>query len=227
MYGGGVLKRTPLFSLVVFCQASSLLIPVDYFYIHRNSIHSMAGKDLQYLMQRLRASDEEAFKEIFDVFQESIFRYLYFKCKNVQVAEDLLQEVFYKLWKNRNTLNPSQSIKSYLYTLAENLFLNFCRHEKVVKNHLQAHHDATESHLVTPEYLLEEEEFRSQLENAIALLPDKVREVYMLSRMEDLSYQEIAERQSISIKTVESHMVKALRMLRETLQLKYFDKKTG
>lgn len=182
--------------------------------------------DLQKLVVRLKAADREAFRLIFETFQESIFRFLYLRTKDVALAEDMLQEVFYKLWKSRDTLDEAQSIKSYLYTIADNLFLNHYRHLQVVREHEQSY-AAPKIVTETPHYLLEENEFKRQLENAIDSLPEKVKDVFIMSRLEDLSYQEIAERQSISIKTVESHMVKALRLLREALPVKYFTKKTG
>lgn len=185
----------------------------------------MSTQDTRHLVNRLKASDHDAFRAVFDSYQESIFRFLYLKTKDVQLAEDLLQEVFYKLWTNRYRLDAEQSLKSYLYTIAEHLFLNHCRHQLVVQQHMQSGNRGTTAE--TPHFLLEEEEFRQHLENAIEMLPEKVREVFMMSRFEDLSYQEIANRQSISIKTVESHMVEALRLLREVLPIKYFTKKTG
>src|SRR6187551_1001587 len=168
--------------------------------------------NIQHLANRLKASDRDAFRIIFESYQEGIFRFLYLKTKDVQLAEDLLQEAFYKLWANRSKLDSEQSLKSYLYTIAEHLFLNHCRHQMVVQQYGQFRRGMTTAE--TPHFLLEEEEFRQQLESAINMLPEKVKEVFTMSRFEDLSYQEIADRQSISIKTVESHMVKALRLLR-------------
>jgi len=187
----------------------------------------MDTKDLQYLVGRLKHSDHEAFRIVFDELQDNIFRFLYFKTRDVQVAEDLLQETFFKLWKNRNILDESQHLRSYVYTIAENLFLNYRRHLQVVRKHEELVQLTGPSSPDTPLFLLEQEEFNKQLTNAIEMLPEKVKDVFLLNRIENLSYQEIADRQSISIKTVESHMVKALRLLREALPIKYFTKKTG
>lgn len=180
----------------------------------------MLPPDLIELVKRLKASDHDAFKTVFNTWQGTIFNFLLFKTKDPDLAEDLLQEVFLKLWNVRSRLNENQSLKNYLYTIADNLVLNVIRHDKVVAKHRSDADVVIFTNTENPEFMLQEKEWKSRLENAIASLPEKQRIVFLMSRLEDLSYQEIADRLSISIKTVETHMVKALKQLRENFSKK-------
>ena len=180
----------------------------------------MLQPDLNDLVKRLKASDRDAFKTVFNTWQGIIFNFLLFKTKDESRAEDLLQEVFLKLWNARSRLNENQSLRNYLYTIADNLVLNEIRHDKVVARHKDNTNPVLFTNTENPQFILEEKEWKARLEDAIAALPEKPRIVFLMSRLEDLSYQEIADRLSISIKTVETHMVKALKHLRETLSKK-------
>jgi len=180
----------------------------------------MKETDFRTLAIRIKASDQAAFEILFNSFQEVIFNFLLFKTRDPYVAEDLLQETFLKVWKNRSTLDETRSLKNYLYTIADNLTHNHFRHAKVVADH----RGQVESKMFTtsnnPQFILEEKEWHLALVAAIEDLPEKTRIVFLMSRMEDLTYEEIADRLSLSIKTVESHMTKALKLLRKALSLK-------
>jgi len=180
----------------------------------------MLQPDLNELVNRLKASDHDAFKTVFDLWQGAIFNFLLFKTRDAARADDLLQEAFLRLWNSRAKLNEKQSLKNYLYTIADNLVLNEIRHDKVVARHRSETKAPIFTNTENPEFILEEKEWKDRLEGVIASLPEKPRIVFLMSRLEDLSYQEIADRLSISIKTVETHMVKALKHLRENLSKK-------
>ncbi|MEJ1238375.1 RNA polymerase sigma-70 factor [Chryseolinea sp. T2] len=180
----------------------------------------MLEPDLNDLVKRLKASDPDAFKTVFCMWQEAIFNFLLYKTRDTARAEDLLQEAFLKLWNARTSLNENQSVKNYLYAIADNLVLNEIRHDKVVARHQADLDKVLFTNTENPEFILEEKEWKEKLEGAIASLPEKPRIIFLMSRLEDLSYQEIADRLSISIKTVESHMVKALKHMRGQLSKK-------
>jgi len=180
----------------------------------------MPEPPLNELVRRLKASDHEAFKIIFDQWQQTIFNFLLFKTKDPERAEDLLQEVFLKLWDARNRLDETKSLRNYIYTIADNLILNEARHNKVVSKYRAEAEVILFSNSESPEFKMEEQEWKNKLDDAIAALPEKPRIIFLMSRLEDFSYQEIADRLSISIKTVETHMVRALKQLRETLSKK-------
>lgn len=170
------------------------------------------------LAQRIKRSDANAFKELFDYYQKGIFNFLYFKLGSVEAAEDILQDAFVKLWENRQQLREEVSIKSYLFTIANNLALNHLRHTKIVlKFQLEQKRESPKEE--TPYRELEKNELNNSLLEAIENLPEKPRVAFMLSRFEDLTYKEVAERLGISVKTVESHIGRALKLLREALSV--------
>src|SRR6478752_7618417 len=102
----------------------------------------MLQSDLNDVVKRLKASDPDAFKTVFNIWQGAIFNFLLFKTKDAARAEDLLQEVFLRLWNARTRLNENQSVRNYLYTIADNLLLNEIRHDKVVARHRSNTHVA-------------------------------------------------------------------------------------
>lgn len=171
---------------------------------------------IQRHVMKLRESDRDSFRAIVEYFHKSIFNFLLFRVNDAAVAEDLLQETFIRLWEHRQSLNETLSIKSWLFTTASNLSLNHIRHEKVILKF----RDGQEHERViteTPYYELEYQELTVAIENAMAKMTDKVRMAFLLCRVEGLSYREAAERLQVTTATIESHMVKGLRIIREEL----------
>jgi RNA polymerase sigma-70 factor (ECF subfamily) len=154
------------------------------------------------------------FKEIFDRYAEDIKRFLYFKYGDLEAAEDVMQDTFVKLWQKCDTVNY-RTVKGLLYTIANNLFLNIKKHEKVVRKNQQFL--VKEKTFETPEFLLEEKEFLLKIERVIASLTEKQREVFLLNRIENKKYREIAIMLNISVKAVEKRMHKALLVIRNEI----------
>ena len=171
-----------------------------------------------HLVQRIKRSDSEAFRELFEIYRLDIFNFLHFKLGNIEAAEDFLQDVFIKIWERRFQLREDTSIKSFLFTIARHAVFNYLRHNKIVLKFQVEQRSKISAE--QSEYLeFERIEFQNILMDAIAKLPEKSRVTFMMNRFEELTYNEIAERLSISIKTVESRMGRALKLLRESLQL--------
>lgn len=185
----------------------------------------MDPAELESHVLKLKHSDQAAFKIIFDAYQQNIFNFLLFKTHDKALAEDLLQDTFIKLWDKRKHLKEEESIKAYLYRIAHNLYLNHLRHGAVMKKHqegeLKSRIFVNNAH---PQYILEEQEFQLKLTHTIEALPERIKEVFLMSRIETLSNKEIAERLGLSIKTIESHIGKALQLLCKTLPRNYFQK---
>lgn len=184
----------------------------------------MDSSHLQATVKKIKKGDRKAFKELFEYFHQGLFNYLLYKSGDSDLSEDLLQETFLKLWENRKQLDENQSVKSYLYTIANNLFLNHHRHLKIVDKHKSEYPGSMFVYSQHPHYLLEEGEFKSMLMSAINKLPDRMKEVFLMSRVESLSNREISERLGISLKTVEAHLGKALNQLSESIPRHYFKK---
>lgn len=156
--------------------------------------------------------EDKIFESIFMEQAEGLRNFLYYKSGDMAQAEDLVQDAFSKLWENCAKVLREKA-KSFLFTVANNLFLNKVEHQKVVLKFEKRAHSQKSN--ITPQFLLEEEEFRQRLTDAISALPEGQRIVYLMNRLDKKTYQEIAETLAISVKAVEKRMHKALKTLRK------------
>jgi len=134
--------------------------------------------------------------------------------KDLETAREIVQEVFVAFWEKRATIDLSKSPKSYLATSVSNKCLNYLRdNKKFNKDLLIAENIFVELPAETSDFLVVEE-INKKIDNAIAELPEKCREIFVMNRFEQLKYHEIAEKLQLSVKTVESQMSKALQHMR-------------
>jgi RNA polymerase sigma-70 factor (family 1) len=160
--------------------------------------------------------DKQDFEQIFSTWYEPIRNFLYFRTGDIQVAEDLTQDTFLKIWEKRNEVRQA-SIKPFLYTLANNLFLNR-------RDHLKVHFKFVTDYQYSIEYKdsgydLEMKEFDKKLQEAINKLDDKKRTVFLMNKIEKLTYKQIAESLGITPKAVEKRMGKALAYLKMQIEM--------
>ncbi len=156
------------------------------------------------------------FSRIFSEYSRTLYNFLYYKSGNQKLAEDLTQEAFLKLWINCKKVTLEKA-KGYVFTIGQNLMLNTFKHNKV-KLKFQTI-TQTEKDIESPDYLLEEKELKSQIEDAISALPEKQREAFLLSRIDKKTYNEIAEILGISRQAVEKRIYNALNSLRKVSKL--------
>lgn len=169
------------------------------------------------LVRRIRLSDAAAFQELFDLYHQDVFNFLYYKIGSVEAAEDILQDVFVKIWERKLQLKSDTSIKSFLFTIANHAALNFIRHNNIVmKFQVEEQHNPVFGE--SPHAELERKNQQELLMKSISNLPEKPRVTFMMCKFDGLSYKEVAKRLDISIKTVEGHIGRALKMLREDVQ---------
>ncbi len=129
------------------------------------------------------------------------------KCGDMELAEDFAQEAFIRLWNHQQKVE-SMNAKSFLFTVTNNLFLDHLRHHKVVANYTNTF--KVTSNNQDPHYLFEMEEFKQKLENNLNRMPEKSREVFLLNRIEKMTYAQIADQLGLSVKAIEKRMQKAL-----------------
>ncbi|WP_299226196.1 RNA polymerase sigma factor [uncultured Psychroserpens sp.] len=156
----------------------------------------------------------KTFETIYGSYAKDLRRFIFYKTQDIDKAEDILQETFIKLWDNCSKVNYNK-VKSYLYTVATNTFLNMIKHENVVRKHEQS--IKTNKTNESPEFILLEKEFMDKLERTINALPEKQKEVFLLNRIEKKKYREIAEQLGVSVKAVEKRMHSALIVIREQI----------
>ncbi|NML21502.1 RNA polymerase sigma-70 factor [Pseudoflavitalea sp. G-6-1-2] len=154
------------------------------------------------------------FQQEFSRFYEPLCQYAYTLVKEMNVCEDIVQDIFMHVWEKKQSLVGNEGIRYYLYTAVRNNCLTWLqRNKKQMVTALTGQETiATEQVHLSPEKA--ETDFMALLKSALDKLPPKCREVFVLSRMGKLTYQEIADSQGISVKTVENQMGKALKILR-------------
>ena len=161
--------------------------------------------------------DSGSFKNIFDKYYDNIRNFLYYRSGNIETAEDLLQDVFLRLWENREKIRE-ESVGGYLYTIAANLIKNHYRRNEISYQFINSLTQKNNSE--SPEFLMEMQEFDHRLQQTLAAMPGKSRDVFLMNRIDGLTYGEIADRLQLSIKAVEKRMHKALLFLKEHLDIK-------
>ena len=166
------------------------------------------------LIKAIKVSGNSGFKEFCRIYYEPLFHFLWRKTRNEQTAMDLVQELFLNVWKNRENLDESRSIKAYLYRSANNLAINHLE-KKSLKQTYFVENVATEEQIPGTD---NKRNFQEYVEDCFASISEEQRIVFILNKFEGLKYAEIAETLNISIKTVESRMNKTLKILREKLK---------
>jgi len=159
------------------------------------------------------------FREIYDAHFEPVCRFLNYYTRDVSVIEEVVQDVFVKLWEERETLEI-QYIKTYIYNAARNKILNELRDVKN-RNVLLENWAKREIENQQAEDCVDMNEFVQLLQTSVETLPTTCQEIYRMSREQNMSYKDIAFERNISVKTVEAQMGIALKRIREKMTLYY------
>lgn len=164
-------------------------------------------------------SNESAFAAFFKLHYPNLCVYCKFKFGfDIELAEDIINTSFAKLWEVRQTLIADMSPSAYLYKIVNNTSLNILKHEKVKRRHAHDQLKTTSESTMQGDFNnVDLKQLRSDIDAAIAGLPEQMRRIFELSRFEGLKYAEIAFQLNISVKTVETQMSRALTRLREKL----------
>ncbi|NJK87131.1 MAG: RNA polymerase sigma-70 factor [Bacteroidales bacterium] len=170
------------------------------------------------VFEKIKTGDIKSFESIFKKYYQMLCG---FSCKyihDMDKAEEIVQDLFYNLWDKRNDLVIHSSVKSYLFRSAYNNSINYLKHkaienryEKNIKESIpQMSSDASEELRIA--------EMNHIIEETLNALPERIKLVFQLNRFEGLKYHEIAERLSLSVKTIEANMTRALKLLRKNLK---------
>lgn len=171
---------------------------------------------MEEIKKSIGVCEEIVFSSFFRLNVKTLRNYLFYKFGNQEQANDVSQEAFVKLWENCAEV-PLEKAKSFVYKVANNATLNQIAHQKVVLNYSKSEnliHSTNES----PEFILEETEFKTKLEKAISNLTEAQRTAFLLNRIDGKKYAEIAIILEISVKAVEKRIHGALVSLRSEIK---------
>src|SRR5215204_4117290 len=172
----------------------------------------------------LAQKDEAAFEQMFKTHFKRLHAYAFTILRDEIQAEEMVQQVFFKLWERNvrkdsfgETLSMTGSATAYLYRAVHNESLNYIKHQKVRSNHQLNVAYSMKNEVEHPAKKIMAGELEKKIHSALNELPEQCRTIFQMSRFDELKYREIADKLGISVKTVESQMSKALRLLRVKL----------
>ena len=190
-------------------------IPLDILFIAL-AVSSGNGLDDPNLAARIKKGDHSAFKDLFDLHHAELYRYLVSRKVPGNIAEDLVQQAFVKIWEMRSDINEDLSLRAYLFRIAYTRMLNHFRDQAKFDDSGDIP-DTAGSTVLRADSATQQREIREAIAKALETLPERRRAVFELCFLKEFSYKETAEALEISVKTVENHMGHALKAMRKAL----------
>jgi len=179
------------------------------------TIHGITEKDL---IVRLKDGDQTAFELLFHFYYPGLVIYSSQFTVDRYEAEEIVQNFFVRFWQKRQQISTADSLKNYFFSSVKNSSLNLLKHKKVEAKYLKELGDLSNQHLVYDPDLYVATELQEKIKNSIDRLPDKCREIFIMSRIRGLKNEEIALELNLSKRTVETQISKALKVLRIELK---------
>jgi RNA polymerase sigma-70 factor (ECF subfamily) len=178
----------------------------------------MSQKDL-ILLKKVKESNKNAFKELFFSYHDTLFRFVLYKLQDADTAEDITQETFLRVWKTRHKLKPNGTFFSLIAKISTNLCYDHFRHVEVRQRHEKLIPVKQSTIFNQPEAESLGNSLQQEIQKIVDKdLPKKCKQVFILSRVEKLSNNEISEKLGISIRTVENQVYRAIKILRKKLK---------
>jgi RNA polymerase sigma-70 factor (ECF subfamily) len=167
--------------------------------------------------QKIQKGDKQAFELMFRTYYQPLCNYACSTVKDMDDAQEIVQNTFFNIWNKKNSLDVRSSMKAYLYRAVHNDCLNRLKHAKVKRMYAEDQQAVMTRTSEDSSKQMQVKELNVLVNKAIDSLPEQCGHIFKLSRFESMKYSEIAEHLNISVKTVENHMGKALKILREQL----------
>lgn len=169
------------------------------------------------IKKQLKKGNKEALEELFRTHYNELCNFAFQYLRSTEDAEEIVQETFFRLWNKKTGIKIKKSLKSYLYTSVRNLCTEHGRHLQIKQKYMN---DSIEKEYPpTPQKLLEASQLEILFKKTLEKLPERCRKIFSMSRNEGMKYSEIAEKLSISVKTVEADMGQTLKALKNTLKI--------
>ena len=170
------------------------------------------------LLEGLKEGNKQIFDYLFHHYYSGLVVFANKHINKPEVAEDIVQDFFYKLWIKREKLQINQTIKNYFFTSIKNRCIDYLRHNELQQKTNDYFKQAELEQLTDETDFIIESELKEHIDAALNKLPEKCRQVFIMNRFDGLSPKEIAEKEEISIRTVEGHIGKALKIMRKELE---------
>ncbi len=172
----------------------------------------------QYLLEKVKGGDKSAFQKLFYNYHDSLFRFVAYRVKDEDLADDITQETFLRVWKTRSSMQPKKSFFSLIARISSNLCYDHFRHVEVRHRHEDSIPDYGGFDTLEPEMINQGQAFQKEIQRVVnKKLPDKCRNIFILSRIEGKSNLEIAKLLDLSIRTVENQIYRAIKILKNNL----------
>ena len=168
------------------------------------------------LVRAIKQDDTEAFKLLYDKYFAPLIRFALYRTNSMDLSRELVQEIFFRMWIKRELLNPEKSVKSYLYKSLNNLIINRSKLHSTKNISIE---DISRKKNYKADMDID---FLIDMQENINRLPEKIKTVFLLSRVEGYKYNEIADICGISTKAVEKRMSRAFLILKKNLSENYF-----
>lgn len=172
----------------------------------------------QELLALLRSGDDAAFKELYNRYWDILLDNAFKRLGSIALAEEIVQEIFINIFVRRNNLTIKSSFEGYLKNALKFKIFDFFRHRASHGKYMESVLKGLHEHTITPEEVLQIKELKEKIDKTIEKIPKKCREVFIMSKMENLSNRMIADQLGISVSTVEKHISKATRMLKKDFE---------
>jgi RNA polymerase sigma-70 factor (ECF subfamily) len=166
---------------------------------------------------RIRQGDIGQFETLFRSSYVSLVKYARTLIKDQDTAEEIVQDLFFRLWQDKEKIKIESSLNGYLFRAVHNRCLHYIEHLKVVERHAQEMAPETNESSENPADVLQYKELQAKIVRILERLPERCGKIFMMNRFEGLKYAEIAEKLSVSVKTVEANMGRALKEFRKAL----------
>ncbi len=171
-----------------------------------------------FIVKRIREGDIKAFEATFKLYYAPLCMYAGSLTGRTDVAEEIVQELFYVCWKERENLEVFHSLKSYLYAAVRNRAFQYIEHQDVRNRYREAVASGDEAGESSPQEHMEYQELQSVINRTLQHLPERRQRIFRMHRFDGMKYAEIATSLSLSVKTVEAEMTKALQALRKEIE---------
>ncbi len=171
----------------------------------------------KYIIEGLRSGRESAYRQLFDQYYQKLVVFAYKYLEDLESARDIVQEFYLYLYESRHSISIQTSLKSYLYSAVKNRCLNQVKHEQVKEKHRNM--SRSEANVSDPdlEEIMDAVELEARVYEIVSKLPEKCRQIYIMSRVDGKRNRDIADELNLSVRTVETQISKALKFLKNSL----------